>query len=163
MLLVLALLGSSAAAFAVTEGLKLEKSPIANTVVDKVVAPDSATSAIATISFLLRKPDHLTVQIVNGNGEVIRTLARSRPAARGTRSFKWNGRDDEGHVVPDGNYRPRVHLAREHRTIGLPNVIRMDATPPLIRLVSVRPLVFSPDGDFRFERVAHPLPDEREG
>ncbi len=153
MVLVLALLGGSAAAFAVTEGLKLEKSPIANTVVDKVVAPDSATSAIATISFLLRKPDHLTVQIVNGNGEVIRTLARSRPAVRGAQSFKWNGRDDEGRVVADGNYRPRVHLAREHRTIGLPNVIRMDATPPLIRLVSVRPLVFSPDGDFRFERV----------
>ena len=99
MVLVLALLGGSAAAFAVTEGLKLEKSPIANTVVDKVVAPDSATSAIATISFLLRKPDHLTVQIVNGNGEVIRTLARSRPAVRGAQSFKWNGRDDEGRVV----------------------------------------------------------------
>ena len=46
MLLVLALLGCTAAAFAVTEGLKLEKSPITNTLVDKVVAPDSSTHAI---------------------------------------------------------------------------------------------------------------------
>ena len=153
MLLVLALLGCTAAAFAVTEGLKLEKSPITNTIVDKVVAPDSSTHAIAAISFTLRKSDRLTVEVVNGNGEVIRTLARSKQAAPGTQQFKWNGRDNSGRVVPDGTYKPRVHLAREHRTIALPNSIRMDATPPLIKLVSVRPLVFSPDGDFRAETV----------
>jgi FlgD Ig-like domain len=153
MLLVLALLGSSAAAFAVTEGLKLEKSPITDTVVDKVVAPDSATHAIASISFVLRKPDRITVEVVNGNGDVIRTLARSQSVGRGSHQFKWNGRDNEGRVVADGGYRPRVHLAREHRTIGLPNVIRMDATPPLIKLVSATPHEFSPDGDFRREYV----------
>jgi FlgD Ig-like domain len=153
MLLVLALLGCTAAAFAVTEGLKLEKSPITNTIVDKVVAPDSSTHAIAAIGFTLRKPDRLTVEIVNGNGEVIRTLARSRQARPGTQQFKWNGRDDSGQVVPDGVYKPRVHLAREHRTIALPNSIRMDATPPLIKLVSVKPLTFSPDGDFKHDFV----------
>ena len=153
MLLVLALLGCTAAAFAVTEGLKLEKSPISNTIVDKVVAPDSAGNAIALISFVLRKPDRLTVQIVNGNGDVIRTLARSKLAGRGIQPFYWNGRDDSGHVVPDGLYKPRVHLARERRTIALPNSIRMDATPPFIKLVSVRPLVFSPDGDFKRDFV----------
>jgi hypothetical protein len=152
-LLVLALLGCTAAAFAVTEGLKLEKSPITDTIVDKVVAPDSATHAKAAIGFLLRKPDRLTVQIVNGNGDVIRTLARSKPAGRGTQTFYWNGRDDSGRIVPDGIYKPRVHLARERRTIALPNSIRMDATPPLIKLVSVTPPVFSPDGDFQHDFV----------
>lgn len=153
MLLVLALLASSAAAFAVTEGLKLEKSPIAFTVVSKVVAPDSSKNATAKISFFLRKPDHLTVQIVNANGDVIRTVARSEQAGRGTHPFRWDGRDEEGLVVPDGSYHVRVHLARDHRTIGLPNVIRMDATPPLISLVSVKPRVFSPDGDFKRDFV----------
>jgi hypothetical protein len=153
MLLVLALLGCTAAAFAVTEGLKLEKSPITDTIVDKVVAPDSSTNAKAAIGFVLRKPDRITVQIVNGNGDVIRTLARSKPASRGTQTFYWNGRDDSGRVVADGTYKPRVHLARERRTIALPNSIRMDATPPLIKLVSVKPQVFSPDGDFRGETV----------
>ena len=153
MLLVLALLGCTAAAFAVTEGLKLEKSPITDTIVDKVVAPDSSTHAKAAIGFMLRKPDRLTVQIVNGNGDVIRTLARSKPARRGTQQFTWNGRDDSGRVVPDGIYKPRVHLAHERRTIALPNSIRMDATPPLIKLVSAKPSTFSPDGDFRNEFV----------
>jgi hypothetical protein len=151
--LVLALLGCTAAAFAVTEGLKLEKSPITRTEVDKVVAPDSSTHATASIGFVLRKPDRLTVQIVNGAGDVVRTLARSRPAAKGFQSFSWDGRDDANHLVPDGTYRPRVHLARERRTIGLPNPIRMDATPPLIKLVSAGPPFFSPDGDFRRESI----------
>jgi FlgD Ig-like domain len=152
-LLVLGLLGGTAAAFAVTEGLKLEKSAITNTKVSKIVAPDSGSNSTASIQFLLRKPDRLTVEIVNGSGEVVRTLARSRSARRGTQQFLWNGRDNAGKVVPDGTYRPRVHLAREHRTILLPNPIRMDATPPLVRLVSVSPRRFSPDGDFQREHV----------
>jgi hypothetical protein len=152
-LLVLGLLGCTAAAFAVTEGLKLEKSPIFRTAVDKVIAPDSDAHATAGIGFKLRKPDRVTVEIVNGSGTVVRVLTRNQPRRAGAQSFIWDGRADSGGVVPDGYYRPRVHLARERRTIVLPNPIRMDATPPLIKLVSVRPRVFSPDGDFRFDRV----------
>ena len=156
-LLVLALLGCTAAAFAVTEGLKLEKSPIGDTTVEKVVAPDSVENASASIRFLLRRPDTLTVQIINGSGDVVAGLASNTRRARGVQTFSWNGRDDSGQVVPDGTYRPRVHLARERRTIVLPNPIRMDATAPLIKLVSVLPLVFSPDGDGRsdFPRIQY--------
>ena len=148
-LLVLALIGSTAAAFAVTEGLKLEKSPITRTQVNKVVSPAEQ----ASIQFDLRKGDRVSVVIVNGNGEVVRTLATHRRADPGAQQFLWNGRGDNGRFVPDGTYRPRVHLAREHRTIVLPNPIRADATSPLIRLVSLTPRVFSPDGDFRREFV----------
>ena len=145
---VLALLGCTAAAFAVTEGLKLEHSPVSNTHVGKVVAPDSLANATVPIGFRLRKPDRVNVEIVNGNGEVVRTLVRSRREPSGNLQFTWNGRADNREVVPDGTYRPRVHLSNAHKTIVLPNPIRMDATPPFIRLVSVRPRVFSPTGDF---------------
>jgi hypothetical protein len=141
---VLALLGCTAAAFAVTERLKLQNSPIFATHVSKVVAPDSASNSRAAIEFQLRRPDRLTVEIVNGNDEVVRTLVRSSRQPRGALQFTWNGRGDNGEVVPDGYYRPRVHLASQNRTILLPNPIRMDATPPLIRLVSVRPRAIAP-------------------
>jgi hypothetical protein len=141
---VLALLGCTAAAFAVTERLKLEKSPIFATHVSKVVAPDSASNSRAGIEFQLRRPNRLTVEIVNGNDEVVRTLVRSQREPRGALQFTWNGRGDNGEVVPDGYYRPRVHLASQNRTILLPNPIRMDATPPLIRLASVRPRAIAP-------------------
>jgi flagellar hook capping protein FlgD len=152
---VLALLGCTAAAFAVTEGLKLERSPISLTKVDKVVAPDSLSHAKASIQFVLRKRDRVTVEIVNGNDEVVRTVARSRRQRPGLLQFTWNGRGDDGEVVPDGFYRPRVHLASERRTILLPNPIRMDATPPLVRLVSVRPRVLAPFGERRLVRIVY--------
>ena len=52
---------------------------------------------------------------------------------------------------------------REHRTIVLPNPIRMDATPPLIRSSRFRPRVFSPNGDSPERLRPDPVPDEREG
>jgi hypothetical protein len=145
---VLALLGCTAAAFAVTEGLKLEHSPVANTHVGKVVAPDSLANQTVPIAFLLRKPDRVSVDLVNGSGDVVRRLAHSRREPAGNLQFTWNGRADNGEVVPDGTYRPRVHLANAHKTIVLPNPIRMDASPPIIKLVSVTPRSFSPNGDF---------------
>ena len=152
---VLALLGCTAAAFAVTEGLKLERSPISLTKVDKVVAPDSLSHAKASIQFVLRKRDRVTVEIVNGNDEVVRTITRSQRQRPGLLQFTWNGRGNDGEVVPDGFYRPRVHLAGERRTILLPNPIRMDATPPLVRLVSVRPRVLAPFGKRRLVRIVY--------
>jgi len=152
---VLALLGCTAAAFAVTENLKLEKSPISRTSVSKVVAPDSLSNDTAAISFLLRKPDRLTVEIVNGSGDVVRTLARGKAARAGTQQFTWDGRNDANEVVRDATYRPRVHLAREHRTILMPNPIRMDATPPLIKLDSVRPRVLAPDTGASLVRIRY--------
>jgi hypothetical protein len=153
-LLVVALIGSTAVAFAVTEGLKLEKSPITATQVDKVIAPTCrCASDRLSIGFTLRKGDRVSVAVVNANGDVVRTLASSRQARPGAQQFVWDGRDEAGHIVPDGTYRPRVHLAREHRTIVLPNPIRADTTRPLVKLDSVSPRVFSPDGDFQREYV----------
>lgn len=152
--LVLALLGGTAAAFAVTEGLKLERSPIAGTRVDKVFSPVCrCPSRVAKVAFRLRKADHLTVAIVGVDGAVARTIVDSRPTARGMVHFVWNGRDDAGRVVPVGTYKPRVHLDEQHRTIVLPNPIRVDTTPPRVLLVGVKPRVFSPDGDGRADRV----------
>ena len=150
---VLALLGCTAAAFAVTEGLKLEHSPVSNTHVGKKEAPDSQSYKTVPIGFQLRKPDRVTVELVNGNGDVVRTLARSRREPSGALQFIWNGRGDNREVVPDGLYRPRVHLADAHKTIVLPNPITMDATAPFIRLVSITPRVFSPDGDLVRDHV----------
>jgi hypothetical protein len=143
--LVVALLGGSAAAFAVTERLKLVRSPIFATQVSKRVAP---TSKAATIDFRLRKPDRITIAIVNAKGDVVRTLVRSR-RARGFQHRRWNGRDDAGVPVKDGLYKPRVHLAGAHRTIVLPNPILVDTKVPTVSLTHLNLTLFSPDGDFR--------------
>jgi hypothetical protein len=154
LLIVLALLGATAAAFAVTERLKLERSPVTGTRVDRVFSPvcDCARD-VAVVSFVLRRRETVTVDILDRNGRPIRTLVRKRRERMGRVSYTWDGLDEAGRVVPEDVYRPRVQLERNGRTIVLPNPIRVDTTAPVITLVRVFPRVFSPDGDGRRDRV----------
>ena len=147
-LLVVGLLGGSAAAFAVTERLKLERSPIFATQVGKVV---SSNGHRVKINFRLRKADNLSVAIVDTRDQVVRALVPSRHVVAGPQKLRWNGRDDSGSPVPDGVYKPRVHLANAHRTILLPNPISVDTKVPQISLTGRNLTVVSPDGDARHD------------
>jgi len=163
--LVAALLVATAVAFVYAEKLKLTPSPILGTRVDKVFSPIcECNTDTAAISFRLRGRDRLTVDVIDKDGDSVRTLVQDRPTPRGRVSISWDGRDDGATLVPEGSYRPRVHLAAERRTIVLPNPIRVDVTPPRVNLVSLSPRVFSPDGDGRAEKVvAHYRVDEKAG
>lgn len=154
LLLVLVLLGATAAAFAVTERLKLERSPITGTQVDKVFSPvcECARDS-AFISFVLRRGETLTLDILDKNRRSIRTIVRDRREPAGRVFFTWDGRDNLDRVVEEGVYRPRVQLERNGRTIVLPNPIRVDTTAPVVTLVRVYPRVFSPDSDGNRDRV----------
>jgi len=153
-LIVLALLGATAAAFAVTERLKLERSPVTGTRVDSVFSPVCECARdVAVISFVLRRRETVTVDILDPEGRSISTLVRKRREPAGRVSYTWDGRDNVGRIVAEARYRPRVQLERNGRTIVLPNPIRVDTTAPRIRIVRVFPRVFSPDGDGRRDRV----------
>jgi hypothetical protein len=149
------LLVATTVAFAITEGLKLEPSPIRGVYVDKVFSPTcDCDSNEATIRFRLRKADRMTLSIVDGHEHEVRTLVGPEPTKSGMVTASWDGRDTGGVIVPDGDYRPRVHLQRAHRTIVLPNPIRVDTRAPTIALVRLQPRAFSPDGDGRNDKVA---------
>ena len=153
-LIVLALLGATAAAFAVTERLKLERSPITGTRVDRVFSPVCECARdVAVISFVLRRRSSVTVDFLDADGDRVRRLVRDRDEQRGRVSYTWDGRDDVERLVPDGVYRPRVLLEQHGRTIVLPNPIRVDTRAPRIRLLRVFPQVFSPDRDGRRDRI----------
>jgi FlgD Ig-like domain len=152
--LVAALLVATSTAFVVTEKLKLTRNPIVGPRVDKIFSPvcDCATDT-ATISFRLRRPDRVSLEIVDSDGDVVRELARNSRQGRALTSYVWDGRDGAGNVVREGSYRPRVHLDDERRTIVMPNPIRVDVSPPRVESFTARPLVISPDGDGRFDRA----------
>lgn len=152
--LVVVLLAATAAAFALTQGLKLQKSPIFGTrIPHRTFSPVcDCDRETATISFRLRDADRLDVSIVDGS-EVVRTIERGRSYPRGPVAIEWDGRNDAGEVLPEGEYRPRIRLRDAHQTITLPNPIRIDVTPPVVQDVTIRPRVISPDGDGRFDRV----------
>jgi FlgD Ig-like domain len=151
--LVAVLLVATGIAFLHTESLKLETSPIRQTKVTKLFSPvcRCATSK-ARIAIRVAKPDVVSVSIDDAAGRDVRQLVLSRPAT-GPIAFLWNGRDDAGRVVPDGTYRARVRLDLIEKTFLLPNLIRVDTKRPTLKVVSVSPRVFSPDGDRRSDRI----------
>jgi hypothetical protein len=151
---VLAVLVATAVAFVVTERLKLERSPVQRTKVTPAFSPacDCATTESA-ISFRLRRPERVAIEVVGRGGSVVRELLVSQRLSRGPHEFVWNGRDDAGALAPDGVYRIRLHLARG-RTITVPNRIALDTRPPQVRDAGpTRPALFSPDGDGRSDGV----------
>jgi hypothetical protein len=147
---VLGLLAASAVAFAITEGAKLTRSPIGGTRVTKIFSPKGAEASFrsAEIAFRLRTRERLTVWIEDAHGRRVRTLLPVRTERAGASlDLVWDGLGDDGLIEPDGAYRPVVKLERSHRTIVLPNPIRVDTVPP--RIFVPKPLypVLSPDGD----------------
>ncbi len=133
---------ATATAFAVTQRLKLEPSPISRARVSDAFSPVCrCASKAANIEFSLRRADDLRVAVRIGSGEV--TVAE-RPFDKGDVHVRWDGRDASGEIVPDGVYYPFVDLQRAGRTIDLPNPIRVDTIKPTIKFTSLTPRAFRP-------------------
>lgn len=148
--LVTLLMVATGVAFAVTEHLKLTPSPIASTRVTRQFSPTcGCNESKARVAFSLRRSDRVTLLIIRSPDEEIRQLIGGEDRPSGQLHSIWNGRDNTGRLVPDGNYRVRVHLTFEKRTINLPNVIRLDTHAPEIASVSLSPHTISPDGDHK--------------
>ena len=143
----MALLAATAGAFALTQGAKVELIPIYRTHVDKVFSPTCKCGTdIAKIDFRLRKTDRLTVWITH-DGTTVRTLVPGRTFKRGPVKLEFDGRDDNGGALPDGAYKPVVHLGNEHRTIEIPNTMVLDTKPPVVHVRHRIYTDISPDGD----------------
>jgi hypothetical protein len=161
-----ALLAATAGAFALTEGAKLELSPIYRTHVPyKRFSPDCrCVTSSAPIDFALRKSETLSVWMER-DGRRVATLVSGRSYGRGPVSLEFDGVSPGGSTLPDGTYYPVVHLSRSHRTIRLPNPIVLDTKPPR---VSSRHRIYthiSPDGDGRFDafRISYRLSEPGHG
>jgi hypothetical protein len=147
-LLALALLLGSVAAFTRTEKLKLERSPIAAGRVDRWLSPVcDCPQRAARLTLRLRRAERLAIVVVNDERQVVRTLAEELVRGPGPIHLTWGGRDEVGHIVPDGAYRVRVRLEQVRRTILIPNEVHVDTRPPEVRLGAVPASTFSPDGD----------------
>lgn len=150
---ILLLLAGTAAAFAVTERLKLERSPVGVPRFDRFVSPAcDCPAAAARLSFLLRRPERIDVAVVRGGGPV-RALAVDVERPAGRVAFTWDGRDEARRIVPDGAYRVRVRLDRARRTIVIPVEVHVDTRAPSARLLDVSRTIVYPASEGRLSTV----------
>jgi FlgD Ig-like domain len=148
-LIVAGLLAATATAFAVTERLKLEDSAVINTTFASRFSPKLVDERIG---FRLRREEDISLDISDSKGTIVKHGVGSGVFGQAYHQFAWDGRDDSGQIVPDGTYHVELTLKDEDRTIEFPRPIVVDSTPPTIQL-TIRPRVFSPDGDKRADRV----------
>jgi hypothetical protein len=149
-LIVAGLLAATATAFAVTERLKLEDSPVLGTRITALFSPKKGE---ARIGFRLRREEDIRLDVVDKQGKVVRRALGSGVFGQAFHQFAWDGRNDAGQVVPDGVYHVQLQLTDEDRTIEFPSTVRVDAKPPTVDDVTIKHRVFSPDGDHRADQV----------
>jgi hypothetical protein len=151
---VLVLLAATAVAFVRTQQQKLERSPVGRLVIDKRFSPICRCPAnAARIGIRFRRADTITLAIQDADGHAVRTLARDERVGRGDHRWTWDGLDDDGELVPDGVYHPRLTLASAARRLVMQNPITLDTHPPAVTTFAAAPLRISPDGDDRRDRV----------
>jgi FlgD Ig-like domain len=144
-LLALALLLGSAAAFTRTERLKLRPGPIGKPHYLRHFSPTCQCGrSKARFSFLLRGADVLDVYVVNSDGHDVATLARNQKHSAGRVEVKWDGRESSGLIAPDGEYRLRIHLRNARRSILVPTTTQLDTVPPRARVLPLAQTTVSP-------------------
>jgi hypothetical protein len=149
-LIVAGLLAATATAFAVTERLKLEDSPVIRTTFAGRFSPKLVDERIG---FRLRREEDISLDISDSKGTIVKHGVGSGVFGQAYHQFAWDGRDDSGQIVPDGTYHVELTLRDEDRTIEFPRPVVVDSTPPNIQDVTIRHRLFSPDGDRRADQI----------
>jgi hypothetical protein len=155
----LGLLVATAAAFAITEHLKLKKSPLYGLEVSAGRTPPLHPGAptvfspvchcptdVARFGIRLRHPARVTVAIVDSSGHTVATRAKNQLfAAHVPQHVVWDGRTDSGALVPDGVYKPWLTLGS--RTFKFANKMTVDTQPPEVRSAAgLKPVLLAGPG-----------------
>jgi hypothetical protein len=171
----LGLLVATAAAFAITEHLKLEKAPLYGIQVSAGRTPEvrrghptvfspvcKCPTDVARLGIKLRHSARVTVTILDSAGHKVWTLADGELlGAHSPQHWFWHGRMASGRPVPDGVYKPSVELGG--RTYNFANKITVDTQPPRVLSATVlKPVLLAGPGrsvaiKYQFDGSAHAL------
>jgi hypothetical protein len=144
-LLAVTLLVGSVAAFTYTQRLKLERSPVGTARFDRWLSPKcDCPRRTARLSFQLRERERIDATMVDGDGNLVKTLLARSEQGPGPVRTEWDGRNEAGRIVPDGDYRVRVRLRDERRTIVIPVEVHVDTVAPQARLLGVSSTALEP-------------------
>src|SRR5918992_582446 len=142
-----ALLLATIGAFFVTQQLKSEFPLVLRfSAVPHHISPNGDHFRdVSRVGFDLSEPAEVSFSILDSEGQEVRRIVDDRQLAGDAKHrFRWGGRDDEGALLPDGEYTMRVVRRDEGRVIDSLRKVTIDTIPPLVRLVSAEPGVIAP-------------------
>lgn len=131
-------------AFFAAQRLKHTPEPAQQIKGEELFSPEAGgekTPRAVRLSFVVKAADDYTVEVIDGDGDVVRTLVRDLPSKKYRKlpAMTWDGRDDAGRMAADGRYRYRVSLRKGGRSIVLPKSVTLDTTPPKVVVTAIGP------------------------
>lgn len=137
----------TAGAFVLTQVLKTEMPVVLRfSVAPLYFSPNGdGVQDRARLGFDLSEPAEVSFSVIDMDGNEVRELVDDRELAGDERHrFSWDGRDDDGNVVPDGVYRMRVVRRKEGRRLDSFKEVVVDTHAPRVALRSAEPGVVDP-------------------
>jgi len=131
---------ATSAAFVVAQRLKRSTPIIEGVAYYRYFSPTCGCSKNrANIYFTLRDTARVTATVVNSAGDDVHTLVNDRRLHSGRHHYVWNGRTDLGTLAPNGDYRLRVTLRDQARSVTATRVLVLDTKPPRPHILAVTP------------------------
>ena len=88
--------------------------PVALPTALRLLAPQPNPSRLTTeLRVVLPAARAVDARLLDVTGRTVRSLALSQAMPAGERTFVWDGRDDQGRMMPEGIYVFRVRAGRE--------------------------------------------------
>lgn len=81
---------------------------------------DAPSDALTTISFTLKEDSCTTVRILNGAGQVVKTITKNRLMKKGTNTVTWNGYNRYNKAVAEGVYTVSIEMRDRVNLRGVP-------------------------------------------
>lgn len=158
---------ATAGAFLLTQVLKTDMPVVLRfATAPKSISPNGdGVRDRARVGFDLSEPAEVSFSVIDQNGNDVRELVDDRELAGDAKHrFTWDGRDDDGNVVPDGIYRLRVVRRKEGRRLDSFKEVAVDTRRPRVELAAAQPGVVDPSNArrvavrirYRGPRTAHP-------
>jgi hypothetical protein len=135
------LIGATVAAFFAAQRLKGEAAVAKVESLAAVFSPNGDdVKDVNLFRVVLRERSEVSVDVVDAAGDAVRRLADSATVGpQAPLRLRWDGRTDDGELVPDGRYRVRVTLRREGRSVTVPSTTLVDTIAPRPRVKRVLP------------------------
>lgn len=119
---------------------------VSGSVTSLSVFPDPVKlGSTATIQYSLSSAGPVSIKVLNGSGDVVKTLLDNVNKNAGTWVQAWNGAYDNGAIVPDGSYTFVVEQKDAGgNVIGSGDITKTAAVVPGITAYAASPATFNP-------------------
>jgi hypothetical protein len=92
---------------------------------------------VAVVSVRMHEPGQVTLQLRDGEGNLVARLADNQARAKGSTPARWLGRDTRGNRVPDGTYALELRARAGRKEFNASRKVVVDTAGPGVDAVTV--------------------------